>query len=171
MNNLEYYSVPGNNKMVLHYAMRGVRSDSGAYSPRELLEAQCRVYEDWLATMKAQAGGHFECSFYEWGLRRADTAFTVKPGDLVKYKGTYCIVRKRPEPSWVDSWRIVGDVAQETKWPQPMCCIEVECPDGSSHYYNMEDGGLEPADIPQEILSLARGRAKDCSEAERGPEE
>lgn len=170
MNNLEYYSVSGNNKMVLHYAMRGVRSDSGSYSIRRMLEAQYKVYEDWLATMKASVSS-FECSFYEWGLRRADTAFTVRPGDLVKYKGTYCIVRKRPEPSWIDSWRVVGGVVQEAKWPQPILCVNVECPDGSSHYCNIEDQGLEPADIPQEVLSLARGRAEDCLETERGSEE
>lgn len=170
MNNLEYYSVSGKNKMVLNYAMRGVRRDDGSYSLRKLLEAQYKVYEDWLAAMKASAS-HFECSFYEWGMRRADTAFTVKPGDLIKFNGTYCIVRRRPEPSWIDSWRIVGGGAQEAKWPQPMCCVEVEYPDGSSHYYNMEDGGIEPADIPQDVLSLARGRAKDCPEVEGGPEE
>lgn len=161
MNNLEYYSVSGKNKMVLHYAMRGVLDNSGAYSLRGLLEAQHKVYKDWLATMKAHIS-HFECSFYEWGLRRADTAFTVKPGDLVKYNGTYCVVRERHEPSWIDSWRIVGDIAQEARWPQPMCSIEVEHPDGSKHCYNAEDGGLEPADIPPEVFALACGRAKDC---------
>lgn len=161
MKNFEFYSFGHRNPMVRRYALRGILDERGSYRPEQLLQVQHKVYKDWLDTMKAYLTG-FECPFYEWMLREADTAFVVKEGELVKYKGRYCVVRRKFDPDWVNAWRVVGDVVQEVRRPNPMRSLSLEYPDGSVHHFNAEDEGLEPADIPPEVFALACGRAKDC---------
>lgn len=161
MKNFEFYAPANKNQMVLHYALRGLLDKRGSYYPEELLKAQHRVYRDWLDTMKAYLNG-FECPFYEWMLREADTSFVVKDGDLVMYERRYCVVRRRFDPDWVDAWRVVGDAVREVRRPKPLRSVFVEYPDGSLHSINAEDADLEPADIPPEVFALACGRAKDC---------
>lgn len=161
MKNFEFYAPANKNQMVLHYALRGLLDERGSYYPEALLKAQHRVYRDWLDTMKTYLNG-FECPFYEWMLRAADTSFVVKDGDLVKYDGQYCVVRRRFSPDWVAAWRVVGDVVREVRRPQPLRGVSVEFPDGRVVSCNAEDSSLKPADIPPEVFALACGRAKDC---------
>jgi hypothetical protein len=164
MKNFEYYAAGNKNAVVRRYALRGVVDERGAYRPEDMLKAQHRVYMDWLEHVKktAKRSDLFSCSFYEWQLRNADTTFVVRPGDLVKYRGVYCLVKDRTDPSWCNAWRVVDGTVRQAEWPQPLCTINLEFPDGHEGYCNAEDSDLEPADIPPEVFALACGRAKDC---------
>lgn len=161
MKNFEFYSAGNRNPMVRRYALRGLLDKRGTYYPEQLLKAQHRVYRDWLDTMRYYLGG-FECSFYEWMLREADTSFVVKEGDLVMYKRRYCVVRRSLDPDWSDAWSVVDGVVRKVRRPNPLRSVSVEYPDGSVQSFDAEDDGFEPADIPPEVFALACGRAKGC---------
>lgn len=170
MKNFEFYAVSSNNHPLLRsYALRGVVDDRGLYSTGDLLKAQHKVYKDWLDTMRTYLND-FECPFYEWMLRGADTAFVVKEGDLVKYNGQYCVVRRKFDPRWELSWCVVDGVVREVRRPTPLRNVTVEFPDGRTTLISADDGGLVPADIPPEVFALACGRAKDCLMMNRGTE-
>lgn len=164
MKNFEYYSPESRNALVLRYALRGVVDERGAYRPEDLLKAQYRVYGEWLARVNKGASESrvVGCTFYEWMLRSADVAFVVKPGDLVKYKGAYCIVKDRTDPSWCNSWQVVAGAVQRTERPQQYRCFNLGFPDGRVICCDADDRELEPADIPPEVFALACSRAKDC---------
>ena len=172
MKNFEFYAGDNKNPMLRSYALRGVVDKQDSYSSDAMLKAQYRVYEDWLEHVKRSIAkpDAFSCSFYEWMLRNADTMFVVRPGDLVKYAGRYCLVKERMAPGWCTTWRVVDGTVQQAIWPQPLCGLKLEYPDGSDHYINAEDGSLEPADIPPEVFALACGRAKDCPMMKGGAE-
>ena len=164
MKNFEFYAFENKHPLLRLYALRGILDERHSYSPDALLKAQHRVYMDWLEHVKRSRvePDLFSCSFYEWQLRDADTAFIVKPGDLVKYKGEFCLVKNRPAPSWCNTWRVVDGTVQETERPRPICGLTLEFPDGHTTSCNASDEGLEPAGIPPEVFALACGRAKDC---------
>lgn len=172
MKNFEFYAAGNKNAVVRRYALRGIVDKNGSYSPRDLLKAQYRVYEEWLAHVNRVASkpGMVGCSFYEWMLRDADSAFVVKPGDLVKYDGAYCIVKDRTgtDPSWCRSWQVVAGAAQQVDRPLPLCTVNLEFADGHVAYCNAEDPRLEPADIPPEVFALACGRARECPMLKEG---
>lgn len=163
-NNFEFYDGGNEDPVVRAYALRGVVDTRGAYSTDNLLKAQHRVYMDWLEHVKKTAlrPDLFSCSFYEWLLRNADTAFVVKPGDLVKYKGQFCLVKEREPASWCNAWRVIDGTVQHVEWPLAICAIKLEFPDGHTSNYSAESSDLEPADIPPEVFALACKRAKDC---------
>lgn len=170
MRNFEFYAAGNKNAVVRRYALRGVVDGYGGYSPGNLLKAQYRVYEEWLACVNkiAPNPGMVGCSFYEWMLREADSAFAVKPGDLVKCKRAYCIVKDRTDPSWCRSWAVVAGAVQQVDRPQPFCTIVLEFPDGHEVRCDATDPCLEPADIPPEVFALACGRARECPMLKEG---
>ena len=170
MRNFEYYAASNKNAMVQRYALRGVVDERGAYCPEDLLKAQYRVYGEWLAHVNKGASESrvVGCTFYEWMLREADSAFVVKPGDLVKYKGVYCLVKDRTDPSWCNSWQVVAGAVQQVERPQPSCCFNLGFPDGRIVCCNAGDSDLAPAEIPPEVFALACSRAKDCPMMKNG---
>ena len=173
MKNFEFYAFENKHPLLRLYALRGILDNRSSYSLDALLKAQHRVYMDWLEHVKKTAtrADLFSCSFYEWLLRNADTAFIVKPGDLVKYGGKFCLVKERTAPSWCNAWRVADDgTMQQTEWPQPLCTVSLEFPDGLTMSYNASDEGLGPAGIPPEVFALACGRAKDCPMMKGGVE-
>lgn len=167
MKNSELYS-PGcpdahAKALVMAGPLRGLLDGRGSYSPEKLLGRQLIVFKEWLeATRKNNPD--FCCSFYEWMDRNADSAFVVRPGQLVKWYGTYGVVSARltQRVDWVNRWHVVSASLTKNAWPQPMKSIEVKAPDGQVRAIDALDTELEPADIPPEVFALACGRAKDC---------
>lgn len=165
MKNFEFYALGNKHPLLRSYALRGVVDERGSYGPDDLLKAQHRVYMDWLEHVKRTRvePDLFSCSFYEWMLRNADTTFVARPGDLVKYKGQYCLVKERVAPSWCNAWRVMADgTVKQVDWPQPLCTLGLEFPNGHTTTCDASDEALEPAGIPPEVFALACGRAKNC---------
>lgn len=158
-------------RLVMGYALRGLVDSIGCYSAEGLVNAQFRVYKEWLAAVRASKPG-FSCGFYEWLARDADAAFIFRPGDLVKYDGRYCVVADRLTGGmgWVNKWRITGAVPAREEWPQTLAALDVREADGRTRCLNGLDNGLKPADIPPEVFALACGRAKDCPMMNGGAE-
>lgn len=169
MKNFEFYDVSNKHPLLRSYALRGILNECNSYRASDLLKAQHKVYKDWLDTMRTYLNG-FECPFYEWMIRDADTAFVVKEGDLVKYNGQYCVIRRKFDPKWENFWCVVDGVVREVRRPHSLRTVTGEFPDGSVHRINAEDGGLKPADIPPEVFALACKRAKDCPMMKGGTE-
>ena len=150
-------------KLVMNYALRGLGDNRGTYSSDKLLAKQHAVFLEWLAAVRGSTTS-FDCGFYEWLGRSCDAAFALRPGDLVKYSGVYCVVARRRtrEVTWVNSWRLRNGMPVQEPWPQPMREVELKDPDGKVFIVDVLNGSVEPADIPPEVFALACGRAKDC---------
>lgn len=150
-------------RLVNGYVMRGMKDGRGAYSPDRLLARQLEVYAEWLAAIR-EYSVNFGCGFYEWLNRDSDSAFVLKPGDLVKCSGSYCVVvrRRTREVPWTNSWRLRNGKPVQEPWPPPMHEVELKDSDGKVIIVDALHGAIEPANIPPEVFALACGRAKDC---------
>lgn len=150
-------------RLVLNYALRNVLDGNRCYSEETLIAAQYMVYKEWLAEVRKSNTG-FSCCFHEWLSREEDTAFIFKPGDLVEYKGRYCVVTGRIDlgVGWTTRWRIVDGTPMNAAWPQQMTTLNIKGADGRVRCVHGLDDDLKPADIPPEVFALACGRAKDC---------
>lgn len=149
--------------LVLNYALREALDSDKCYTDKTLLAVQHRIYEEWLAAVRETKPG-FTCCFYEWMARSADSALIFKTGDLVKYKGRYCVVVRQPNyaAGWERKWRITNITPALEDWPLPLTTLGVKDADGRVCSLRGLDASLEPADIPPEVFALACGRAKDC---------
>ena len=150
-------------KLAKFYVMRGLTDERGTYFADTLLARQNAVYEEWLAAVRGSTTS-FDCGFYEWLGRSCDAAFALRPGDLVKYSGVYCVVARRRtrEVTWVISWRLRNGMPVQEPWPQPMREVELKDPDGKVFIVDVLNGPVEPADIPPEVFALACEKAKGC---------
>ena len=150
-------------KLVMNYALRGLVDNRGSYAPEKLLARQHEVYEEWLAALHETSSG-FSCGFYEWLCRSGDSAFVLKPGDLVGFGDRYCVVvrRRTHAVTWVSSWRLRNGMPTEVSWPQPVTSVELKDAGGKSIVVDALCGSVVPAAIPPEVFALACGRAKDC---------
>lgn len=150
--------------LVLAGPLRGLLDDRGCYFTEKLLEKQLEVFREWREAAREADHPAFDCNFYEWLDREEDSAFVLRPGQLVKWGKGYGVVSARltRDVSWVNQWRVVSASLMEDAWPQPMRAVEIKTPDGLTHAMNALDGALGPADIPPEVFALACGRAKDC---------
>lgn len=167
MKNMELYSpaCPDAHAkaLVLAGPLRGLLDDRGCYCSEKLLEMQLEVFKEWREAAREGRPG-FDCDFYEWMLREEDSAFVLKPGQLVKWDKGYGVVSARLTHGvgWVNHWHVVSASRTQNPWPQPMTMVQVKTPDGQAHTVNALDDGLEPSDIPPEIFALACGKAREC---------
>lgn len=175
MKNMELYS-PGcadahAKALVLAGPLRGLLDDRGSYSGYKLLEMQLNVFREWREAARKDHPS-FECSFYEWMIREEDSAFVLKPGQLVKWDKGYAVVSARLTHNigWVNHCHVVSASLTNDDWPQPMKVVEMKTPDGQTHVVNALAKNIEPADIPPEVFALACGRAKDCPMLKGGPD-
>lgn len=148
--------------LVMAGPLRGVVDKQGSYAQNSLLDAQVKVFREWREAARGDGVPDFDCDFYEWMERRADAAFLVRPGQLVKYGGKYGVVAARIEKGlgWAARYAVRRACLVHEKWPQPMNAVIVKTADGLERSTNALD--LEPADFPPEVFALACGRAKDC---------
>lgn len=167
MKNMELYSpaCPDEHAKALVMAgpLRGLFDDRGCYFPEQLLGMQLEVFREWREAVREGCPA-FDCDFYEWMLREEDSAFVLKPGQLVKWDKGYGVVSARLTRSvgWVSHWQVVSASLTKNEWPQPMRMVDVKTPDGRIRAVNALDENIEPADIPPEVFALACGKAKDC---------
>lgn len=167
MKNMELYSpaCPDAHAkaLVLAGPLRELLDSSGGYHSEQLLGMQLEVFKEWREAARKDHPA-FDCSFYEWMLREEDSAFVLKPGQLVKWDKGYAVVSARLTHGvgWVNHWHVVSASRVQEAWPQPMKAVEIKTPDGRVHVVNALASNIEPADIPSEIFALACGKAKDC---------
>ena len=175
MKNMELYSptCPDAHAKALVMAgpLRGLLDYKGGYSTERLIGMQLEVFREWREAVREDRPG-FDCNFYEWMLREADSAFVVKPGQLVKWDQGYGVIlaRRTRNVNWVDHWHVVSTSRVQGVWPQPMKAVEVKTTDGRTHMVEALSGTVGPADIPPEVFALACGRAKDCPMMKGGAE-
>lgn len=157
-------------KLVNGYVLRGLAAD-GTYPLPGLLARQHAVYLEWLAAMRERRP-KFDCGFHEWMSRSCDSAFVFRPNDLVKYGGRYhVVVRRCPRGvDWEDVWRLRNGMPSRESWPRPASAVELKDPDGRALVVDALAAGVEPADIPPEVFSLACGKAKGCPMMKGGAE-
>lgn len=150
-------------KLVKGYVLRGLVDDRGTYAPGILLARQHAVYEEWLSAIREHTTS-FVCGFYEWMRRSCDSAFVFKSGDLVKFKGHYCVVDRRRTHgvAWTTHWCLRNGTVVSEPWPTPVCEVELKDFNGKVSFVDVLDGSIEPADIPLEVFALACGKAKGC---------
>lgn len=154
---------PHASRLVRAYVLRGLVDGRGTYYPDKLLGMQHAVYEEWLAAIRTSKP-KFYCGFYEWQSRDCDSAFALKPGDLVKYNGQYCVVigRRLRNMVWSTKWRLVDGTPELRDWPKTITAVKLKDTAGEVSIVDVLGGSIEPADIPPEIFALACGKAKDC---------
>lgn len=176
MKNIELYSPACPDKhakaLVMAGPLRGLLDSRGCYYHEKLLEMQLEVFKEWREAARKDRPA-FDCHFYEWMLREEDSAFVLKPGQLVKWDNKeYGVVSARltHNVGWVDRWHVVCASRVEDPWPQPMKTVEIKLPDGRTHVVNALAMNIEPADIPPEVFALACRRAKDCPMMKGGME-
>lgn len=150
-------------KLVKGYVMRGLVDDRGTYAPGILLARQHAVYEEWLSAVRENTTS-FVCGFYEWMCRDCDSAFVFKPGDLVKFKGHYCVVNRRCtyDMNWANRWRLRNGTVVHERWPSLLTKVELKDFAGKVSIVDALHESIEPADIPPEVFALACGKAKSC---------
>ena len=150
--------------LVRRYALRSVCDGVGRCN-KDLLERQYEIYRSWLEWAQGGKGPVVRCDFYEWLLLHADYAFVLKPGDLVKYDESYCVVTSwqvRSPDCNQRGWRMSGSIVVCEDYPEQARCVNIRLTDGRTSTVNVENKSLKPADIPPEVFALACDRAKDC---------
>lgn len=150
-------------RLVFAYVLRGLLDDKKSYYPEKLLARQHAVYEEWLAAMR-KSKPKFSCGFYEWMSRDGDSAFVLKPGDLVKYNGQYCVVTSRHirDVTWLSKWRLSDGMPEMRDWPKSIIAVKLKDSVGKVSIVDVLSGYIEPADVPPEIFALACEQAKNC---------
>lgn len=160
----------GLRNLLRHYRSRLWAQDL-RQCPQEILRQQYEIYLEWKSFAEMSMGKDAECSFYEWLLRKADSAFIFKPGALVQYDGQYAIVDQIGYPYPTDVWRI-GDGDGQLHMVsvlRPAHYVMIKFSDNKTLAVEVSDVKLKPAGIPMEVLSLVRDGIKEDSAREETP--